>query len=160
MYSHLGDNRPVFEWFKRKRKPAPPLLPPPPPHHDDVLGMLEWNAEDDAWVATVRLAPQPFRILVGGDDRPDERLLAHARDIYTAPGKLAGQVNELLRKEAHDLPDWTDEIRGLHLADIALLWPDDPEGGIVYLDGPEPGERRWQCDLKDRQATGPLSYDD
>jgi hypothetical protein len=150
----------VFEWFKRKRRPAPPLLPAPPPHDDDVLGTLQWNAEDDAWVATVRLAPHPFRILIGGDDRPDERLLAHARDIFIAPEKLVGQVNELLRKGAEDLPDWTDEIRGLHLDDVVLLWPDEPDGGIVYLDGPDRGERRWQCDLKDRKPTAPLSYDD
>lgn len=111
-------------------------------------------------MAAVRLAPHPFRILIGGDDRPDERLLAHARDIFIAPEKFVGQVNDLLRKEAHDLLDWTHEIRGLHLDDVALLWPDDPDGGIVYLDGPDTGERRWQCDLKDRQPVGPLSYDD
>ena len=150
----------MFQWFKRKRKPAPPLLPPPPPHHDEVLGTIEWNAEDDGWVATVRLAPHPFRILIGGDDRPDERLLAHARDIFTAPEKLLGPLNDLLRKEAHELPDWTDEIRGLHLDRIALLWPDDPDDGIMYLDGPDTGGRQWQCDLADRQPAGSLSYDD
>ncbi|HEX8409607.1 MAG TPA: hypothetical protein VF883_12125 [Thermoanaerobaculia bacterium] len=122
--------------------------------------MLEWNAEDDGWVATVRLAPHPFRILIGGDDRPDERLLAHARDIFTAPGKLIGQFNDLVRKEAHEFPDWADEISGLHLETVSLLWPDDPDGGIVYLDGRDTGERRWQCDLENRQLTGSLSYDD
>ena len=150
----------MFDWFKRKRRSAPPLPPPAAPHDDDVLGTLEWNAEDDAWVATVRLAPHPFRILIGGDDRPDERVLAHARDIFTAPEKLVGQVNDLLRKEADRMSDWTDEIRGLYLDDVALLWPDEPDGGIVYLEGPDTGERRWQCDLKDRQPAEPLSYDD
>lgn len=124
------------------------------------MGVLEWNREDDGWVATVRVTAHPFRILIGGDDRPDERLLAHARDIYTAPEKLVGQVNDLLRKEAHDFPDWREEMSGLYMADVALLWPDDPDGGIIYLDAPERTERRWQCDLVDRQAVEPLSYDD
>ena len=111
-------------------------------------------------MAIVHLAPHPFRILIGGDDRPDERLLAHARDIFTAPEKLVGQVNDLLRTQAQDLLDWTDEIGGLHLDDVALLWPDEPDGGILYLDGPDTDERRWQCDLKDRRPAAPLSYDD
>lgn len=158
--SDLPDNRSMFSWFKRKGTPAPPLLPPPPAHHDEVLGTIEWNPEDDGWVATVHVAPHPFRILIGGDERPDEHLLAHARDIFTAPEKLLAQLNELVRKEAIELPDWADEVSRLHLDRVALLWPDEPDGGIVYLDGSDTDGRLWQCDLDDRKLTGSLSYDD
>jgi hypothetical protein len=150
----------MFSWFRRKQTPAPPLLPPPPPHHDEVLGTIEWNAEDDGWVAIVDASPRPFRILIGGDERPDERLLAHARDIFTAPERLIAQLNDLVKKEAIEFPDWADEVSRLYIDRIALLWPDEPDGGIVYLAGPDTGERQWQCDLDDRKLTGSLSYDD
>lgn len=123
------------------------------------MGTLEWNPEDDGWVATVRLEPHPFRILIGGDERPDEHLLANARAIFSAPEKFVGRVNDLLTKEAHDFPDWTDEIRTLHVDDVSMLWPDAPDEGTIYFAG-DTGERRWQCDLKEGHPDGSLSYDD
>jgi hypothetical protein len=157
---HAVYNECVFEWFKRKRTPPPPLLPPPPPHDDEVMGRLEWNAADDGWVATVQLAPHSFRILIGGDDRPDESLLAHARQIFAAPERFVRQVDDVLEKEAQDFPDWKDELLRLHIQDVSLLWADEPGDGTVYLDGPDTDGRQWQCDLKKWEPVQPLSYDD
>ena len=119
--------------------------------------MVVWDPEEDAWVTRVR---QPaFKILLGGSGRPDPQLVAHARDIVSSPDKLDTSVRLLLVSAANDLPTASSEILGLRIESVALMWPDHPDDGMVFLDGPNTEGRVWRCDYVGRQPQG-LGFDD
>ena len=142
----------MFGWVKRKRSTDLRA-----DFQDEVLGSVVWDPEEEAWVTCV---PQPpFRILLAGEGRPDPRLVSHARDIFSSPDKLTTAVTLVLASAAKDLPIASTEILGLSVESVALMWPDRPDDGMVYLDGPDTDGRVWRCDYIGRQPQG-LGFDD
>jgi hypothetical protein len=147
----------MFGWLKRKR-PTPPVRGRPP-EHDPVLGSMEWDGEQEAWVVQLPESPGKFRILLAGEERPDTRLVLHARDIFTAPEKLLGEVETIIKSLAREVPEAAREILGLKIESVALMWPDRPDDGMIYFDGPDTDERVWRCDYVGRRPQV-LGFDD
>jgi hypothetical protein len=131
----------------------------PPVFHDDVLGTVVWDAEEELWVAQVPRAPTPFRILMAGDDQPSPHLIQHARDIFASPDKLFADVVPVLKAAGEEIPVAAREILGLQIESVALMWPDRPEDGMIYFDGPGTEERIWRCDYIGRRPRD-LGFDD
>jgi hypothetical protein len=129
----------------------------PTPVQDPVLGTLAWDVDEDAWVVQGDAAP--FRILLAGAAGPTPRLLAHARDLYLAPEKVVGDVASMLGAAAETLPVAKHEILRLRIESVCLMWPDRPEDGMIYFDGPTTAERIWRCDYVARRPQG-LGFDD
>jgi hypothetical protein len=129
----------------------------PTPVQDPVLGTVTWDPDEDAWVVHGQVAP--FRILLAGEAGPDPRLLEHARDLCSAPEKVAADVASMLGAAAEALPVAKHEILGLRIESICLMWPDRPEDGMIYFDGPDTAERIWRCDYIARCPQG-LGFDD
>jgi hypothetical protein len=100
-----------------------------------------------------------FRILLAGADSPDAQLVLHARDIFTAPEKLLAELKPLIKKAPPEIPEAAREILGLTIESVALVWPDRPEDGMIYFDGPGSDERVWQCDHVGRRPQD-LGFDD
>ena len=130
-----------------------------PPVHDPVLGLLEWDGEEEAWAINLSQPLAGFRILLAGEESPDSRLVAHAREIAAAPEKLLAEVESLIRKTANEIPEAAGEILGLKIESVALWWPDRPDDGMIYFDGPGEHERIWRCDYVGRRAQD-LCFDD
>jgi hypothetical protein len=147
----------MFGWLKRGRprhsKAARAAV------HDDVLGTIAWDAEEEAWVALVSHSAAPFRILIAGEGRPSPVLVSHARDIFVSPEKLLAEVAPVLKRAADEIPVAAREILGLHVESVALMWPDRPDDGMIYFDGPGTEERIWRCDYVERRPRD-LAFDD
>jgi hypothetical protein len=144
--------------FKRRRAPAESSAPRRE-LRDEVLGVLVWDDDEAAWVAEASSGGTRFRILLAGDDRPDSRLLPHARDLHVSPAALLAQVPPVLRTAAEEIPEAAHEILALHVESVALLWPRRPDDGMVYFDGPGTDERVWRCDYIGRRLQR-LGFDD
>ncbi len=132
---------------------------PRPTFHDDVLGALDWDDDEEAWVVPAHRSNAAFRVLVAGRDRPDERLMPHARELSADPRPLLDQVPDFLDAAARDAQIAADEIRGLRVESVFLPWPDAPDDGMVYFEGPNTEERLWRCDYADRRLRW-LGFDD
>ena len=100
-----------------------------------------------------------FRILIAGEQHPHLLLLAHARDIFTSPETLVADVQPLLKAAAEELPEAAHEILGLQIESVVLMWPDRPEDGMIYFEGPATEERIWRCDYVERRPRD-LGFDD
>ena len=142
----------------RQRTP-PAWSGPRPTFHDDKLGAINWDDDEDGWVVPARRSAAAFRILVAGRERPDERLMAHARELAANPLPLLEQVPAFLAASARDAPVAAHEIRGLRVESVGLPWPDAPDDGMVAFEGPNTDERLWRCDYADRRLRW-LGFDD
>jgi hypothetical protein len=111
------------------------------------------------WAVGATRSGLTFRILIAGDAEPDSRLLPHARDLFTNPSTLLAAVPGVLNRAAVEIPEATEEILGLHVESVSLFWPDAPDDGMVYFDGPSTDERVWRCDYTERRLQ-PLGFDD
>ncbi len=147
----------MFGWLKGRRAAPPVAKRPAVP--DPVLGSVQWDEEEEAWVADVPHSPAQFRIMMVGEERPDERLLLHARDIFAAPERLLAEVEPIIRRAASEIPEAAREILGLRIEFVALMWPDRPDDGMIYFDGPGTEERIWRCNYVGRRAQD-LGFDD
>ena len=127
--------------------------------HDAALGALDWDDDEEAWVVPAHRSNAAFRVLIAGRDCPDERLMPHARELSADPRPLLDQVPAFLDAAARDAPIAADEIRGLRVESVLLLWPDVPDDGMVYFEGPNTEERLWRCDYADRRLRW-LGFDD
>jgi hypothetical protein len=126
---------------------------------DEVLGLVVWNEAEEAWIVPVRDSPIPFQILLGGAGQPDPRLISHARDIFTSPGTLLGLLKPVLDAAAAEFPVAAEEIAGLRIKSVDLMWPDHPDNGMISFDGPGTEDRLWRCDYIGRQPRD-LGFDD
>lgn len=130
--------------------------PSPEPVSDETLGLIQFNSEEKIWV--VRLGPVPgWRICIGGRVAPDQRLLAHARDVAANYEHFERSVSSFLQSEAANFPGAEKEILGLRLESVCLFWPARPNDGMLFFEGGEQG-RLWRCDYIDRKPNG-LSFD-
>jgi hypothetical protein len=132
---------------------------PRPTFHDDVLGAIDWDDDEEGWMVPAQRSKAPFRVFVAGRDRPDERLMPHARELAADPGPLLDQVPAFLDAAAREDPMAAPEILGLRVESVLLLWPDAPDDGMVEFDGPNTEERFWRCDYADRRLRW-LGFDD
>jgi hypothetical protein len=132
---------------------------PRPTFHDDVLGTLDWDDDEEAWVVPAHRSNAAFRVFVAGRDRPDEGLMSHARELSADPRPLLDQVPAFLEASAREASIAALEIRGLRVDSVFLPWPDAPDDGIVEFDGPNTEERLWRCDYADRRLRS-LAFDD
>ena len=122
-------------------------------------GAIDWDDDEQGWVVPARRSTAAFRILVAGRERPDERLMAHARELAANPLPLLEQVPAFLAASAREAPIAAHEIRGLRVESVGLLWPDAPDDGMVEFEGPNTEERLWRCDYADRRLRW-LGFDD
>jgi hypothetical protein len=132
---------------------------PRPTFHDGELGAIDWDDDEQGWVVPARRSTAAFRILVAGRQRPDERLMAHARELAANPLPLLEQVPAFLAASAREAPIAAHEIRGLRVESVGLLWPDAPDDGMVEFEGPNTEERLWRCEYADRRLRW-LGFDD
>jgi hypothetical protein len=119
---------------------------------DEHLGPLILNdgGAEGCWVARVTVAGQPVTIQIGGRYEPDAALIGRAREIVASIDRFAAEVAAFLEDYA-SRPEWqpaADEIRALSIRDICLFWPNRPDDGMIFFDGPDEC-RCWRCDLAD-----------
>jgi hypothetical protein len=125
--------------------------------HPD-LGVLKLNEEIDCWEVTVQVHGDEFEFGIGGDETPDETLIQHAIDILQDYPAFKQTVLKFLGDELKKFKGYEEEIRSLTLEQVCLCWPDRPEGGMIYFDGPDEF-RVWRCDYVNRKPKD-LGFDD
>jgi hypothetical protein len=128
---------------------------------DERLGPLILNdgGTDGCWVARVTVEGRPATIEIGGRYEPDAALIGRARDMVTSIDKFTAEVAAFLVAEAAR-PEWEPfaaEIRALVIRDICLFWPNRPDDGMIFFDGPDEC-RCWRCDLSGSVPVG-LGFD-
>jgi hypothetical protein len=124
---------------------------------DEILGPLV--LEESSWQATVEVNGRTLQFSIGGGFEPDAVLIARAQEICRTFDQFARDVASFLAAEA-EKPEgkmFADQIRSLVLKDICLFWPDRPEDGMLFFDGPDKS-LVWRCDLKGKTPVG-LGYD-
>jgi hypothetical protein len=129
--------------------------------HDPQLGTLMRETKFRCWVATLTRGDRQVEIRIDGDDEPDPRLLAEARDLATRFDAIERRVEDYLAREADDAtasdPELTAEIRALRVSGMVLRSSDRPGHAAIDLDGPDE-VRYWYCDYTNGELTG-LDYD-
>jgi hypothetical protein len=128
---------------------------------DPQLGPLILNdgGTDGCWVGRVTFQGRPVKFEIGGNTEPDTALVARAREIFESFDRFNREVMSFLDHEAAQ-KEWepaANEIRSLTISDVCLFWPDRPDDGMIFFDGPDEC-RCWRCDLIGRAPVG-LGFD-
>jgi hypothetical protein len=119
---------------------------------DEWLGPL--TLSDSCWEARLIVGGAHVCVQIGGRYTPDAELIAHARDILREFSRFQVGVATFLEAEANR-EAWVafgEEIRSLKIRDICLFWPDRPDDGMIFFDGPDEC-RCWRCDYSARTPT-------
>ena len=127
---------------------------------DSVLGELRLSDDAEWWEGHTTVASRTVGFNLGGQGRPDARLIAHARDIIRSLPEFERMVSAFLADEARTckhLTRFADEIRQLTIDHVNLFWPDRPDDGMIYFTGPDEF-RVWRCDYVARKPRG-LGFD-
>ena len=128
--------------------------------NDPVLGELRHSDDADWWEGHTTVGSRTIGFKIGGEGKPDERLLTHAHDIVRALPQFEQLVSAFLADEARHvkyLASFGDEICKLSIDDVCLFWPDRPDDGMIYFKGPNE-LRLWRCDYVARKPLG-LGFD-
>jgi hypothetical protein len=112
------------------------------------LGLLEFDPEEEAWVARATLGGRRIRILVVGELEPDPRLVDRAAHVFADYESFQKDITRFLELEAADRPQFSDEIRHLEVADVCFYWPDRPKDAMLFFAGSD-DSRVWHCDHLD-----------
>lgn len=128
------------------------------PIHDEILGDVTYNPKLKHWEVRIQSSVKIIDLVMAGDQAPDPKLIAHARDISKSISGFEKMLLDFLGIEAANSTDEGDEIRALELEEIALHWPDRPEDGMIYFKGPDE-IKMWRCDYVDRKPRN-LGWDD
>jgi len=124
---------------------------------DPVLGELVLN-EDAGWDTTIELNGEAIGFCIGGEAKPDEALVEHARSIVRNFVEFERMIRDFLSAECVKQPEWAEEIRQLRIASVDLFWPGRPNDGEICFSGPDP-YRLWRCGYIDRRPNN-LGFDD
>jgi hypothetical protein len=124
---------------------------------DAVLGPLRLDGDGQWWEAAVRIGGKAVGFKVGGEAEPSGALLAHAHEIVRSFPVFERMVSEFLAEEARRLEPAAEEIRQLAIEDICLFWPERPDDGMIFFNGPD-ACRLWRCDYINRRPVG-LGFD-
>ncbi len=132
----------------------------PAPVTDPVLGELSLSNDAESWECQVSVDGKTVGFKLGGQDQPDARLIAHARELAQSLPEFERKVSEFLANEARadkHLAPFANEVRDLTLEDICLFWPDRPDDGMLFFLGTD-DFRVWRCDYVGRKLQG-LGFD-
>lgn len=127
---------------------------------NSVLGELRLSDDAEWWDGRATVGSRMLGFKIGGEGKPDSRLIAHARDIVRSLPEFEQSVSAFLPDEActvKHLTRFADEIRQLTIEDVCLFWPDRPDNGMIYFKGPDES-RVWRCDYVARKPRG-LGFD-
>ena len=127
---------------------------------DSVLGELRLSDDATWWEGSTTVRNRTVGFKIGGESKPDTKLIAHAHDIVRSLPKFEQSVSAFLADEARTVKHLTrfaDEIRLLTIEDVCLFWPERPEDGMIYFKGPDEF-RVWRCDYVARKPRG-LGFD-
>jgi len=128
------------------------------PYFDSLLGMLQSGEEANSWATDPDTYSGPFAIEIGGTDKPDAALLAHAHDIHKESVSFAESVREFLIQQKSEFQlEYSDEIDSLVIEMVGLWWPARPNDGMIFFEGGSDG-RVWRCDYINRSPIG-LGFD-
>jgi len=142
--------------FVRRALRSRPRPPPPVSFEHPDLGMVRWDAEEEAW--SIQSGPESgtFSIRLMGGQRPDEARLASARELLRNPRPFLAGIRSLLDAAPAE-PEDAAEIRGLQVESVSFPWPDRPRDAMVYFKETE--RRLWRCNLIDGVPRD-LGFDD
>jgi len=128
---------------------------------DPVLGELRLSDDAEWWEGHASVGSRTIGFIIGGEGKPDARLIAHAHDIVRSLPEFERLVSAFLADEARNvkhLRRFADEIGQLTIDDVCLHWPDRPDDGMIYFKGPDK-YRLWRCDYVARKPRL-LGFDD
>jgi hypothetical protein len=123
---------------------------------DSVLGELRLSDDATWWEGSITVESRKVGFKIGGEGKPDGRLVAHAHDIVRSLPEFEHSVSAFLAGEARTvkhLTRYSDEIRQLTIEDICLFWPDRPDDGMIHFKGPDES-RLWRCSYVARKPQG------
>ena len=127
---------------------------------DPVIGELKLSDDADWWEAKITAGEKMIGFKIGGNGKPDPRLIAHAHDIIRSLSEFERLVAAFLADEARtnkSLVRFAEEIAQLTIEDIYLFWPKRPDDGMICFTGPDKF-RVWRCDYVGRKLQG-LGFD-
>jgi hypothetical protein len=120
---------------------------------DPLLGEL--TPCEDGWAASVSRGKDSFQFTIGGDEKPDAALLAHARDILVNFESFKKLVQGCIQAESSEYPEELKrEVSGLEIDGISLCWPDRPDDGMIFFRGTGKDFGLWRCDYVARKPQG------
>ena len=115
---------------------------------DAKLGELKLSDDAEWWEGSVELGGRQVGFKIGGEGKPDERMLQAAYGIIAQWNDFEHALAAFLvsETEANEFfPPYATEIEQLVIDDICLFWPERPKDGMIYFRGGE-DERLWRCD--------------
>jgi hypothetical protein len=123
------------------------------PFNDPILGPLQPG--ETGWSANIVKGADHFVLTIGGNDKPDDALLAHAHDILGDYPSFKNAVKFCVEYESRDYPpEVKAELAGLEINIVALWWPTRPNDGMIFFRGSEKDIGAWRCDYINRKPMG------
>jgi hypothetical protein len=122
-----------------------------------ILGLLEFDPEEEAWVVTTAVGPDQVRVLIGGDREPDPQLVDSAARLVSDSESFVKNISRFLEQQAEARPESSREIRGLRVAAVCFYWPDRRNTAMVFFAGPHES-KVWHCDYLDGNPSS-LAFD-
>jgi len=113
------------------------------------LGPIEFDEQEEAWVAHPTAGGQTLRFVIGGDKEPHQRLVAQAESIVSEFDDFHARIRGFLRREAASRPMLAQEIEQLEISHICLFGPERPNAGMIFFSSSD-RFRVWHCDYVNR----------
>lgn len=83
--------------------------------------------------------------MIGGDERPDDRLVKTAEGIVRSGEGFLGAIDAFLDKSSRGAgPPLDKEILGLRIEDVMVAWQEQPNDALIFFAGGQ-DYRLWRC---------------
>lgn len=149
----------MFKALKKlfRNKPPKPIVP----FVDPVLGEFAFD-DDLGWKTRLIFGDTEAELVLGSDgEKPPDEMLQTARMWLSNWHLEKPRILDYIRKELRQWtvePDLPDPDRFV-LQSINVLWPDEPNTCMIYLDYPGDEIRLWHVTLNRTTPRG-FAYDD
>ena len=127
------------------------------PFEHSSLGPIEFDEEEEAWVAHPTIAGRTIRFVFGGEQEPGRMLIPEAESIVKQFDEFHASIRGFLEREATSKPGLAQEIEQLEISHVCLFWPERPNAGMIFFSSSN-GSRVWHCDYINR-APKSLGFD-
>ena len=135
---------------------------------NEILGLLEYSNDDEAWLTRESSGRLKFAFYIRGADdlsapiqKPDPALVKQAESIALDQDQFVAEVMAYVQQESRTKrlhKGWESEIAQLKIEMLCLFWPKRPRDGQISFSGGD-NYRLWRCGYLDGKPGGGLGFD-
>lgn len=135
---------------------------------NEILGLLEYSNDDEAWLTRESSGRLKFGFYICRSDdfstptqTPDPALVKQAESVAVDQDRFVAEVMAYVQEECNTErlhKGWEREIAQLKIETLCLFWPKRPRDGQISFSGGD-NYRLWRCGYLDGKPGGGLGFD-